>query len=432
MDGDGRAEVVIGALGHDTPAGAQDAGRVFILSAKTMLGEPGGWSSSISGEQFTGQLGYRVRMVGDVNGDNLADVLLGERGYDGLFDNAGAAHLVLGSADGLPEAMAIEELDASFVGSSEYARVGVSMAGLGDVNGDGLADLAITGELKEMSGAYEVYREGAVYLVSGRETGWEVDTSVEEADGVLIGETTAGAAGLGIAGGDFDGDGYADVAVGAPRAMASQGEVFILPGGPEALSGEVLLSSAPVHLQGEFVDALYGWELAAGDVTGDGIADLIIGAPGSDRAYPMAGAAHVILGASDLMSQTAPTAAAVWTGEFDDHQLGTGLDAGKDVDGDGLGDLVVGAIYAYSGLRTKNGSTFLVPGSESGWSSEVTITEVATTFHGAWVKDYLGTAAALGDINGDGAADVVLGTGFVDGSAAVDAGASYVFWGGGL
>ena len=172
----------------------------------------------------------------------------------------------------------------------------------------------------------------------------------------------------------------------------------------------------------------FGWSVAAGDLNGDDHAELIIGAPKADDATPDAGTVHILRGAPNFFDAPADVAHKI-TGEWDDHQLGSALLAGVDINGDGTGDLLVGAIGAWHGLITKGGRVYAMHGPMESWSSTISAATSPRQFLGASTKDYLGSTLAAGDINGDGKTEVMLASGYTQANGATDAGSVYLFWG---
>jgi hypothetical protein len=193
----------------------------------------------------------------------------------------------------------------------------------------------------------------------------------------------------------------------------------------------VALADAPVQLSGTGTYDAHGWALGVGDVTGDGKADLAIGVPLDDPGdTPNAGRVHLYAGgpgatASGLVHLT------TWAGDFDEQQLGTGLHLGADVDGDGTGDVLMGAVAAWRGLVTKGGRVYVAPGRADGWpASDTRAGTGPVALHGGAVEDYLGRATTAADLDGDGAAEVVVGSGYTNQASAYDVGTVYLFWGG--
>lgn len=433
FDGDGHPDIAIGAPVEDVPDGTggavADGGRVSLLSGGRIGEESAGLLATFDGAEASAQVGNSLALPGDMDGDGLSELLVGARGVSpGGLLSAGAVYLIHGQP--LGDASVSLTAGTRFTGESALARVGTTLAAPGDVDGDGLADALLQGELRVLEDdGDENYSAGRAYLVRGA-AGMAADISLADADARLLAEGIRDAAGLGLAGGDLDGDGYADLVVGAPYANNARGRVYVLPGGPAAIAGDIALADAPVQLSGTSTYDAYGWTLAVGDVTGDGRADLAIGVPLDDPGdTPNAGRVHLHLGGPGATS-TGLTHATTWTGDFDEQQLGTGLHMGADVDGDGTGDLLMGAVSAWRGLVTKGGRVYVAPGRTDGWpamDSQAGSGPVA--LHGAGVEDYLGRATAAADIDGDGAAEVILGSGYTNQDAAFDVGAVYLFWG---
>ena len=434
FDGDGHADVAIGSPVEDVIDEAgnliADAGTVTLLSGGR-IGEPtAGVLATFQGSAPSAQAGTTVLLPGDMDGDGLSELLLGARGesIDGL-EYAGAAYLVRGRT--LGDSAVSLSAATRISGESTLARVGTTLGFAGDTDGDGLADALLQGEMRTLdTDGDEIYAGGRAYLLRGS-TSLPADLGLADADARFLSEGTGDAAGLGLAGGDIDGDGYSDVAIGAPYAHNRRGRVYILPGGPGSLEGEMALGDAPVQLSGTSTYDAYGWTLGMGDVTGDGIAELAIGVPLDDPGdTPNAGRVHLYGGGPGVFSSS-PDLLTSWAGDFDEHQLGTGLHLGADLDGDGTGDLLMGAVSAWRGLVTKGGRIYVAPGRSEGWPAPDTRAATArAAVHGSSVKDSLGRASAAADLDGDGAAELITGSGYTDTGSNVDVGSVHLFWGG--
>jgi hypothetical protein len=432
FDGDGTPDIAIGAPVTDVPDGAGgvilDAGHVTILSGATLGAENGGLAATYAGAAASEQAGTALALSPDVNGDGLADLIVGARGaIPGGLDRAGTATLVLGTPTTDDTTTLLGA--TTFAGESALARTGSTVAAPGDVNGDGLADLLLQGELRTVDAeGNESYGAGRAYLVLGA-TDLPADVSLADADARFLAEGVRDGVGLGLAGGDLDGDGYADLAIAGPYADSATGRVYLIPGSAGDIGGDRSLSESPVQLRGTSAYDAYGWSVAVGDTTGDDIADLAIGVPLADNAYPNAGRVELFAGASGVFTSY-PTRLGTWTGEFDDHQLGTGLHAGPDVDGDGTGDLLMGAVSAWKGLVTKGGRTYVVRGGDSWTDATVSASTASASLLGAAVDDFLGRADAAADFDGDGAAELVIGSGYTNIEGYNDVGSVYLFRGG--
>jgi hypothetical protein len=264
LDGDGSVDLVVGA-----PGTASYAGEVVLLSGDGWANRAALWS----GEDTSDYVGSDLVVVPDADGDGLADVLVGAMGVDqGELTATGAVVLLNGAGDTL----------ARWDGIEAYDRLGWTVSGGVDLNTDGLSDLWMTGDWRD---ADDDTGSGAAYLFFGGASGG----SVTDADVTLSG---VGRASLGqaYAHGDFDGDGAMDTVVSAPYAEGYKGAVYRVSGGalPETLPAPWLV--------GEASSDAFGYRLAAGDFDGDGVAELAVGAPLNDRHDSAAGAVFVYSG----------------------------------------------------------------------------------------------------------------------------------------
>ena len=311
-------------------------------------------------------LGYAVASVGDVNADGYADVVVGAPLSGG---GDGVAYVYLGSSDGLQTSAA-----ATLVSPSAGAHFGAAVASVGDTNGDGYDDVAVGGpDASSGRGVVAVYEGNGAGITTVAAT-------------TYVGATTTGAFGSALAGADLDNDGYADLTVGVPGDGATAGAVQVYAG---SASG---LGSTPTALTGT-VGSRFGAALAAADLTGDGIGDLAVGAPDEGD-----GRVRLYRGTAVGLNTTA---AATLSGVDLGGRFGASVGDAGDVDGDGYGDLVVGAPDG-SGAT---GRASLYRGRASG-----VYTLPLFTVTGGAPGDQLGAAVdGGGDVNADGYADLVLG-----------------------
>jgi hypothetical protein len=246
--------------------------------------------------------------------------------------------------------------------------------------------------------------------------------------------------------GDFNGDGIDDILVGAPKgdgpddARNNAGEAYVILGSPD-LSGTVDIAKEQHDLTviGTEAGNNLGFVVASGDVNGDGIDDILVGARfahGPDGSRNNAGEAYVIFGSPDL-SGTVDTALAeqdftvVGTDEAD--YLGYGMAAG-DVNGDGVEDIIVTAPGADGpdNERQNGGEAYVVLGSpELTGTIDVGQDQQDFTILGAEAEDFLANFVASSDVNDDGIDDILLGTHMADGpdGQRADGGAAYIVFG---
>jgi phosphodiesterase/alkaline phosphatase D-like protein len=390
-----------------------------------MLTQEDRWEvTSNPDEEFGESLG-----VGDFNGDGVADLAVGSTGK-GLNNGpyAGVLMPFKGSGGG-PTQAAYTVIDENVSGGADETADRFSAAiATGDFNGDGIADIAVGAPGKKVGG---LAGAGVVYVYFGSENFPLPQGTETEAMG---GQTAAAGDqfGTALAIGDFNGDGFDDLAVGASGkavgGAGGAGMVFVYPGSPDGLStGTAFSSSAVAHAPG--AGDGFGSALAAGDLDGDGLMDLAVGVPGRKISGAVgAGAVAVVRGTMGGLSGGS------WvTQEQDSRTSETGDQFGfalavADLDGDAVSDLVVGAPGESLGSATSAGMvcTFtggaIVPGAGEcvTASSAGAVAETGARF---------GHSLDAGDLNSDGFSDVVVGSPGSGLGGAAGAGALFFFAG---
>ena len=369
----------------------------------------------VYGEVASWQVGQAVAR-GDLDGDGLDDLVVGSP--TGGPNGAGAVYAFMGSPSG---ALLPSQADAAVLGVDGGDQAGSALAADCDLNGDGQDDLVVGAWSADPTGP----SSGAVYVVFGPVTG---AVSLATADVVLEGESAGDWAGWAVAcAGDTNGDGVDDLLVGAWRedeATLDAGAAYLFLG-PLLPGTTASLGAADAKILGEAAFDYAGSALSgAGDVNGDGFDDVLVGAWGHDDPSPTTGAAYLLLG---------PLSGTVGLGSADARLLGVdpGERAGSmvaaagDVDGDGFGDLLVGAWSSDIG-GTNAGAAYLVFGPVTG---DISLALADSVITGLAPGDELGTSgSAAGDLDGDGFGDVLLGAPGRD-AGGVDAGTVYVLLG---
>lgn len=386
VNGDGYDDVAVGASYYDD--GQTDEGEVFLF-----LGSAAGLASfadwSYDADQSSAQLGAAIARAGDVNRDGYADLLLGARYYDGGESDEGRAWLFYGGATGLSV-----RPDWTLELDEAGAAVGASVAGTGDVDGDGYDDVIVSAPSKDVDGVHDL---GEVRIFAGSATGLSsTPATVFRSSGMeAVGRAVAGA-------GDVDGDGYHDILI---SIYDAKGKVFLLAGGPDGVTWR-----APWETRLSWGSAAFGYDIsAAGDVNGDGLGDVIVG-DGAFVAYVFHGSASGLPVAADTTLSGSTYA-------------GKAVDGAGDVNGDGFDDVIVGA-SGYSDGETYEGYVRVYYGSPAG-----ILSSTYTMVEGGQEHAYLGYAVAgVGDVDGDGFDDVAAGAyGYDHGET--DEGRAYVFRG---
>lgn len=378
-------------------------------SASTTLANP----TATNGDEF----GYSVSTAGDVNGDGYSDVVIGAAYVTTSSQNIqqGTAYVFMGGAAGLSTSPAVSLTGPS--PSYDY-KFGWAVASVGDINGDGYSDIIVGDQTYPLA---PTYQNGLACIFNGSAAGTVATPSIILYD-PLRNSSGAGQSDLFsqslASAGDINGDGYSDIIVGAPNTYnapdgSAQGRAYIYLGGPDnvapALSGT---------LNGAVAGDQFGIGISsAGDVNADGYNDVIVGA---NQAGGNLGRAYLYLGSASGLSTTA---AAIFSdpGATSGDRFGVAVAGVGDVNGDGYGDIVVGAPGVLPGSIV--GKAYVYYGNASGVATSPALT---MTDPGAANENRFGRfVAGAGDINGDGYSDVLISA-F---GASSNHGAVYVYYG---
>ncbi len=424
MNGDGYADSLIGALGHNN-----NAGRSYVVFGGSGIGSSGLLKlSSLNGtngfklDGEDGNSGISLSAGGDINGDGYRDLVIGAYHFN---NNVGRSYVVFGGPTvGKTSILPLSSLNG-MNGFKLDGENGGDCSGYpvdsGDINGDGYADLLIgalgwnsyTGRSYVIFGKSGVGSNGLIALSSlNGVNGFKINgEAVNDCNGAM----SVGSAG------DVNGDGYIDLVIGTPGHNSSTGRVYVIFGKPGiGSSGSIALSSLNgtngFKLDGEFPGDSCGWSTGGiGDINGDGFPDLAIGAAGYSKST---GRSYVIFGKTDvgssgliLLSSLNGTNGFKIDGDVVGEESGHSVQAAGDINGDGYADLSIGA----PGYNSGSGCIYIVFGnSEIGKNGLLSLSSLngANGFklNGENPGDTLGYAFSFtGDINSDGISDVLVG-----------------------
>ncbi|MBA5249256.1 MAG: hypothetical protein FE834_06970, partial [Gammaproteobacteria bacterium] len=326
--------------------------------------------------------------------------------------------------------------------AGDYSGNSVSYAG--DVNGDGLDDVIVGSYLADPSNKRSA---GKSYVVFGKTNGTAINLDdIEQVSGgfVINGGTAYDYSGHSVSSaGDINGDGLDDVIVGAFGANLRAGKSYVVFGKTNNTAinlGDVEQGTGGFVINGDTADGYSGYAVSsAGDINGDGVDDLIVGAWAAGKSYE--GQSYVVFGktnstAINLSNIANGTGGFILKGEKAHDHSGYKVSSAGDVNGDGLDDLIVGTHHPDVTSGKNTGKSYVVFGKTD--STAINLGDIASgtggfIIHCEKVDDIRGNSVSYaGDVNGDGLDDLIVGVGGIlgaDGSGKSSIGKSYVIFG---
>ncbi|MCH7484685.1 MAG: FG-GAP repeat protein [Chloroflexi bacterium] len=444
---DGFDDALIGAPLADGPGDARlNAGEAYVIFGSETLPAivdiADGAPLTVYGAAVGDNLGLTVA-AGDVNGDGIDDIVLGSR-FASVEerDNTGKTYVIFGSTD-LPAVIDAAEGDPDVtiigVDPGDFSGISVTAA---DVTGDGIDDLII-GATSGSGPEGDRARAGEVHVVVGSESlGGVIDLRRDEPFFTVYGAFAGDALANFISAGDINGDGRKEILLGAPMAEGNDphrndaGEAYIIPVPPEGGTLDLRSGEGFTRISGASERDLLGHFVASADVNGDGIDDAIISArdaDGLDDGRNNAGEIHVLYGRSelpDLVDLATDSLDVMIVGPDVSDSFGFSVATG-DLNGDGFADILGGAPIAdgCENAYSDGGDAYAVFGGDDLPAViDLAEREPDVSLLGPEAGDELGFSVAMGDFNGDGKDDIIVGALLAEGpdNDRPDAGEAYI------
>lgn len=387
VNGDGYPDLIVSAGGYRKNGSRYGAVYLFHGGPAGLNAEP---ASVLIPDKSGTFFGESVAGAGDLNGDGYDDLVVGAFNYQGNYLQQGAAYVYFGSKTGIRD----QALQLGYEDGQEFGKLGTSVAGAGDVNKDGYADIIVGAE------DYSHYQEseGLAFLYYGQKTGLNPDPVLLEInkEDVGFGSKLSGL-------GDINGDGYDDFGICASKfelTAAAEGAIFIYLGQYDGLEAENHKPDDTLLLGRK--EAWFGLSFsAAGDLNGDGFDDLLASFS-SDIMDPVdEDFVLVYFGSAEGLTSIPPETLRT---ERNNVFYGNVAGAIRDFNGDGFGEVVVAARAEGPKTDPYTSSLYLYTGTSSGIN-----TTPSQTLTGTFNNFNADEGITSADFNKDGFADLVVG-----------------------
>lgn len=412
LNSDGVPDMVIAASKDDSAATNAGAVYVFYGASEGQVMIDSLTSAAdvvVRGNVENDRLGSAV-VTGDVNSDGHHDLVIGVPLADTPVEDAGQVAIFLGP---LGDNLSLTAADADIVLTGEGTVAGAwygvmgdefgAALSLGDRNGDAVLDLLVGAPGVDLNAGQpdELEDAGRAYVFLGG--GLLATADATMADEVIDGLKKSDELGFEVCMVDLDADGNADVAASYDVALSGANHrgrvaVFTRP------VTQATASDADVTLSSDEDDDRFGFSLICGDFNGDGLEDLFVGAPYSNALGSVTGRVYAFAGNNGVQSMDASAADVVISGQLTGTGFGSEL-ASADVNGDGYGDLLVGAPFA-TASATWDGQVFVFYGGENAADTVAFAADVVLSGE-PLPGERFGSAIEVLDCDADGIADIM-------------------------
>jgi hypothetical protein len=465
INNDGINDIITGAFRAD-PNGIENAGEAYVIfgsengfpASLDLSGLNGNNGFTLNGIDVSDGAGLPVSTAGDVNGDNIDDIIISAfRGDPNGNNNAGEVYIVFGRDTGFPPTLELSQLNGlngfTITGAEAGDLLGFSISSAGDINNDGLDDIIIGAAFADRNGFETV---GEAYVIFG---GFEFPNTINVSNLVGVNGFTLQDSTLGLGSrlgnavnnlGDINGDGIDDLIVTAAfsdvNGIENAGTSYVLFGRDGEFEANLELSQLNGNngfiVNGLAVEDTLGRSAAgAGDINDDGLNDIVIGVSrGDPNGIENAGQAYVIFGSNTGFpaifdpSLLNGNNGFVVNGTNAGDIVGASVSSAGDFNGDGIDDLFIGTPEASPDGVNRTGEGYIIFGRRDPFTATLEISalngENGLFINGANNGDRLGSSVnSAGDINNDGVGDLVISATEADPNGINGAGTSYVIFG---